>query len=150
TLVWLDGADRVEAEAERFGRLAWERHQAAKEERQLIAPLDALYLNEHEWRAALEPFAQVHGESLTGLERSHQSTFTLESFLTSDVRLETALHGKEASLAPLVERLKSWQGQKVIFVAPTRADATRLTELLGNYNLSVPVVETAFSAVLAR
>ncbi len=26
TLIWLDGADRVEAEAERFGRLTWERH----------------------------------------------------------------------------------------------------------------------------
>jgi transcription-repair coupling factor (superfamily II helicase) len=149
-LIWLDGADRVEAEAERFGRVAWERHQAAKEERRLIAPLDALYLNEHEWRAELEAFAQVHGESLTVLERSHQSTLTIESFLTSDVRLDTALHGKEASLAPLVERLKSWQGQKVIVVAPTRADATRLSELLGNYNLAVPVVEAPFSELAAR
>ncbi len=150
TLVWLDGADRVEAEAERFGRLAWERHQAAQEERRLIAPLEALYLNEHEWRAALEPFAQVHGESLTVLERSPQSTFTIESFLTSDVRLDTALHGKEASLAPLAERLKNWQGQKVLFVAPTRADAARLSELLANYNLSVPVLEGSFAALAAR
>ncbi len=64
TLVWLDGADRVEAEAERFGRLAWERHQAAAEEHLLVAPVESLYLNEHEWRAALQAFSQVHGEAL--------------------------------------------------------------------------------------
>ena len=33
--------------------------------------------------------------------------------MTSDIRQETAPHGKEASLAPLVERLKSWQGERV-------------------------------------
>ena len=54
TLVWLDGADRVEAEAERFGRLVWERNHTAKDEHQLVAPAEALYLNEHEWRDALQ------------------------------------------------------------------------------------------------
>src|SRR6185369_12543244 len=29
TLIWLDGADRVEAESERFGQLAWERNHLA-------------------------------------------------------------------------------------------------------------------------
>src|SRR6185503_16290108 len=63
TLIWLDGADRVEAEAERFGRVAWERHQNAREEHRLVAPVEELYLNEHQWRAALEPFSVVRGES---------------------------------------------------------------------------------------
>ena len=53
TLIWLDGADRVEAETERFGRLAWQRCESAKEERRLVAEAQALFLNEHEWRAAL-------------------------------------------------------------------------------------------------
>ena len=40
TLIWLDGADRVEAEAERFGQLAWERHEQAEEEHRLVAPVE--------------------------------------------------------------------------------------------------------------
>ncbi|MBI2367983.1 MAG: hypothetical protein HYV01_23675, partial [Deltaproteobacteria bacterium] len=112
-LIWLDGADRVEAEAEKFARLAWERHEKAKEERRLVPSLEAFYLNEHEWRAALAPFAQVHGESLSIMassERAQESTLTVESFLTSDVRQETHLQGRDPSLAPLVERLRGWEG----------------------------------------
>jgi len=54
-------------------------------------------------------FAQVHGESLSIMvssERAQESTFTVESFLTSDVRHETHLQGRDPSLAPLVERLR--------------------------------------------
>src|SRR5712692_11426620 len=40
TLIWLDGADRVEAEVERFGQLAWERIEKAKEERRLGPPVE--------------------------------------------------------------------------------------------------------------
>ena len=153
TLVWLDGADRVEAEAERFGRLVWDRHQTAKEEHRLVAPVETLYLNEHEWRAALQAFSQVHCEALSIMaasERAQASTLTVESYLTSDLRQETALHGKDASLAPLIDRLKSWQGEKVIFVAPTKGDAARLSELLANYDFQLPVLEELAPAVLAR
>jgi transcription-repair coupling factor (superfamily II helicase) len=143
-LVWLDGADRVEAEAEKFARLAWERHEKAKEERRLVPPLEAIYLNEHEWRAELAPFAQVHGESLSILassERALKSTLTVESFLTSDVRHETHLQGRDPSLAPLVERLRGWEGERVLFIAPTRGDAARLRELLAHYDLEIPVLD---------
>jgi transcription-repair coupling factor (superfamily II helicase) len=153
TLVWLDGADRVEAEAERFGKLAWERNRAATEERRLVAPVESLYLNEHEWRDALAPFSQVHGESLIVMAASDQAqaaTLTVESYLTTDVRQETALHGREASLAPLVERLKTWQGERVIFVAPTKGDAGRLGELLSHYDLHVPVIDDPFPVLIAR
>ena len=153
TLVWLDGADRVEAEAERFGRLAWDRHHTAKDEHRLVAPVEALYLNEHEWRDALQPFSQIHGEALSIMaasERAQESTLTVESYLTSDLRQETALHGKDASLAPLIDRLKSWQGERVIFVAPTKGDAARLRELLANYDFQLPVLEELAPAVLAR
>jgi hypothetical protein len=51
------------------------------------------------------------------------------------LRQDPALHGKDVSLAPLVERLKSWSGEKVIFVAPTKGDAMRLRELLGGYQV---------------
>jgi len=36
-------------------------------------------------------------------------------------------------LAPLVERLRGWEGERVLFVAPTRGDAARLRELLAEY-----------------
>ncbi|MGH7870734.1 MAG: transcription-repair coupling factor, partial [Candidatus Binatia bacterium] len=153
TLVWLDGADRVEAEAERFGRLAWERHRAAEDEHRLVPPAESLYLNEHEWRAALQAFSQVHGEALNIMAasaRAHESTLTIESYLTSDLRQETALHGKDASLVPLVDRLKSWQTERVIFVAPTKGDAVRLRELLASYDFQLPVLEEPAPIVLAR
>jgi transcription-repair coupling factor (superfamily II helicase) len=153
TLIWLDGADRVEAEAEKFGQLAWERYERVKEERRLAPDVEALYLNEHEWRAALQPFAQAQGESLTIMassERAVESTLTVESFLTSDLRQETALRGKEPSLAPLVERLKGWEREQVFLVAPTRADAGRLRELLGHYDIELPLAEEFMPALLKQ
>ena len=151
TLIWLDGVDRVEAEAERFGRLAWERQRNAQEEHRLVAPVEALYLNEHQWRDALAPFSVVHGESLIVMAVSDQAqatTLTVESYLTTDIRQETALHGKEASLAPLVDRLKTWRGEKIIFAAPTRADAGRLAELLGHYDLEAALSERSVRELL--
>jgi transcription-repair coupling factor (superfamily II helicase) len=153
TLVWLDGADRVEAEAERLGKLAWQRNQLATEERRLVAPVELLYLNEHEWRDALAPFSLVHGESLIVMAASDQSqasTLTVESYLTTDVRQETALRGRDASLAPLIDRLKAWQGERVIFVAPTKADAGRLSELLSHYELHVPVMDDPAPTLVVR
>ena len=144
TLVWLDGADRVEAEAEKFAQLVWQRQESAKEERRLAPPLETLYLNEHEWREALQPFAQVHGESLTIMaasEKAQQSILTVDSFLTSDIRHETAARGGEISLAPLVDRLREWHDERVFIVAPTKGDAVRLRELLGNYDLELPILE---------
>ncbi|MSP39554.1 MAG: transcription-repair coupling factor [Deltaproteobacteria bacterium] len=144
TLVWLDGADRVEAESERFGQLAWDRYERAKEDRRLVPAVEQLYLNEHEWRATLEVFSQVHGEALNIMaasDKALETTLTVKSFLTTDVRLETALQGKDASLAPLVEKLKGWRGEQVIFVAPTKGDATRLRELLGNHELPCALID---------
>jgi transcription-repair coupling factor (superfamily II helicase) len=153
TLVWLDGSDRVEAEAERFGRLTWERNQQAKEEHQLVAPVDALYLNEHEWRDVLGRFPQVQGESLNILaasDRARETTLTVESYLTTELRQETAHAGKEPSLTPLIEHLKDWEKERVIFVAPTKADAARLRELLGNYNFQLPVIDDPIPALAER
>jgi transcription-repair coupling factor (superfamily II helicase) len=153
TLIWLDGADRVEAEAERFARLVWERQEKAKEEHRLIPPVETLYLNEHEWREALQPFAQVQGEALTVLassEKAQESTLTVETFLTTDIRHETAMRGAETSLSPLVERLKAWQDQKVFFVAPTKGDAVRVKELFGSYDIQLPLLEEPVSSLFSR
>jgi len=153
TLIWLDGADRIEAEAERFSQLAWDRNSKAKEERRLVPAVEALYLNEHQWREALQPFSQVQGESLAVMaasERAQETTLTVETYLTTDVRQETALRGKEASLKPLVERLKTWEGEKVVMVAPTQGDAARLRELLGHYDIGLPLIEEPAPTVLER
>ena len=133
TLIWLDGGDRVEAEAEKFGQLAWERYEKAAEEHHLVPPVETLYLNEHEWRPHCSRGPRC-GASRSRLWRRRRkprrSTLTVESFLTSDIRHETAPRGTDASLAPLVERLKGWQSERVFFVAPTKGDAMRLRELL--------------------
>jgi transcription-repair coupling factor (superfamily II helicase) len=75
---------------------------------------------------------------------------TIESFLTSDIRHETAAQGKEPSLAPLVERFKAWPGERVVFVAPTRGDATRLMELFRNYDLEIPALDEPLATLLTR
>ena len=153
TLIWLDGIDRVEAESERFGRLVWQRYESAKQERRLVAEAGALYLNEHEWRAALEPFSQVHGESLMVMaasEEAQASTLTVESFLTTDVRHDTAARNGEKSLMPLVERIRNWQSENLIFVAPARSDAVRLRDLLAGYDLEFSLAEESVAALLAQ
>jgi transcription-repair coupling factor (superfamily II helicase) len=153
TLVWLDGADRVQAETERFGRLVWQRYESAKEERRLVPEAASLFINEHEWRAALEPFPRVHGELLMVMaasEEAQASTLTVESFLTSDVRHETAARSGEQALASLVERIKGWQAEKLVFVAPTKSDAVRLRDLLAGYDLHLSMAEEpSFAALLA-
>src|SRR5262245_61844044 len=152
TLIWLDGADRVEAEVERFGQLAYERNAQAREERHLVPPVDELYLNEHQWRDELAPFSRVHGESLTMLAaagRAQENTLTVETYLTTDVRQETALHGRDASLAPLADRLKAWNQEKIVFVAPTKGDAARLSDLLGNYDLPFVLTEKPLREIVA-
>jgi transcription-repair coupling factor (superfamily II helicase) len=153
TLIWLDGADHVEAESERFGRLTWNRYERAKEEHRLVPTVESLYLNEHELRDALQPFSQVQGEALNIMaasEQAQESTLTLKSFLTVNVRHEAALRGKEISLAPLVEQVRNWQGEKIIFVAPTKGDAVRLGEILEAHELSFPLVDEPVRALLSR
>jgi transcription-repair coupling factor (superfamily II helicase) len=51
-------------------------------------------------------------------------------------------------LAPLAERLKGWQSERVFFVAPTKGDAMRLRELLGNYDLDLPVMQEPIPTLL--
>ncbi|TMA95620.1 MAG: transcription-repair coupling factor [Deltaproteobacteria bacterium] len=153
TLIWLDGADRIEAEAGRFSQLAWDRNERSKEDHRLVARVEAEYLNEHEWREALHVFPQVHCESLVIMaasERAREMTLTAETYLTTDARQETALHGKEASLKPLVEQFKTWETEKIIFVAPTKGDAARLRELLSNYDIQFTLTEEPAPAALGR
>ena len=153
TLIWLEGADRIEAEVERFSQVAWDRNARAKEEHRVVPPVEALYLNEHQWRVALQPFSQVQAESLAIMaasERAHQTTLNVETYLATDIRQETALSGKEASLKPLVDQLKTWEREKVVFVAPTKGDGARLRELLGHYQIEIPLLEEPAPAVLER
>src|SRR6185369_8926781 len=112
TLIWFDGADRIEAEAERFGQTTWERSRQAEKEHRLVA--------------------------------------TVESYLTTDIRQETVHTGKDPTLLPLVEHFKAWEKQRVIFVTPTKADGTRLRELLVNYNYQLPLVETSLPVLMER
>jgi transcription-repair coupling factor (superfamily II helicase) len=153
SLIWLDGADRIESEVERFGRLAWERNAKAKDEGHLMPPAEMLYLSEHEWSESLGPFSLAQGESLTIMaasERAQEATLTVESFLTGELRHDGSAQAKEPSLAPLVDRLKAWDDQQVFFVAPTRGDSTRLKELLRSYNIEIPSLEEPIASLIQR
>ena len=88
TLIWLDGGDRVEAEAKDLASWLGSATEKAIEEHHLVPPVETLYLNEHEWREALAAVSQVRGEALTILatsEKAQETTLTVESFLTSDI-----------------------------------------------------------------
>jgi transcription-repair coupling factor (superfamily II helicase) len=154
TLIWLDQAAQVEAEVERFERLTWERGAKAKEEGRFTPPVERLYLSEKEWRQGLSSFPQVHSESLDMIPprgESPDSFLTVKSYLNTDIHHEiSALQGREPSLAPLVARLKEWEGERVFFVASTPADATRLRELLAHYELHLPLVDALFPLLLSH
>jgi transcription-repair coupling factor (superfamily II helicase) len=70
--------------------------------------------------------------------------------MTSDLRHQTVSRGADASLAGLAERLKGWESERVLFVAPTKGDAMRLRELLANYNLDLPVMQEPVPTLLGR
>ncbi|HXG50558.1 MAG TPA: transcription-repair coupling factor [candidate division Zixibacteria bacterium] len=137
SLVVALGFDRVEAEAERFAELARERNARAREEGRLVPAADALYLDERQWREELAAFSRLHCESLAVLG-GPEPTLTVDSFLTGTLQRESAArHGRDPSLAPLVERLREQPEERIFFVAPTEADARRLIELFGHYDFHV-------------
>jgi transcription-repair coupling factor (superfamily II helicase) len=153
TLICLQGADRVEAEAERFAQIAWDRNEKAKAEPRLVPCVESLYLSEHEWSEALAPYSILQAESLAIMaasERAQQTTLTIETFLTSDLRPAATHSNAETSLAPVAERVKSWRDERVFFVAPTRNDAVRLRELLAAYQIDLPVLNQPLPAVLTN
>ncbi|MCH8055963.1 MAG: DEAD/DEAH box helicase, partial [Deltaproteobacteria bacterium] len=154
TLIWLDQAARVEAEVERFERLTWERGARVKEEGRFAPPVEGLYLSEKKWREGLSSFPQVHSESLDVIppgEKSPDSFLTVKSYLNTDLHHEISSHqGKEVSLAPFVERLNAWEGERIILVASTPADATRLRDLLAYYEVHLPFVDTLFPLLFSR
>lgn len=154
TLVWLDQAAQVEAEAGRFECLTAERIAKVKEEGYFAPPVERLYLDEKAWRECLSVFPQVCGEALDTI-RTRGKTF--ECSLAVNSRLNTDLHqeifsipGREPSLAPLVERLKEWKEDRVFFVAPTPADAARLSEMLAHYGVPLPLVKTPVPQLLSH
>lgn len=153
TMIWLDEADQVEAEVERFKNLTWQRGAKAKEEGRLAPPVETLYLSEKEWQEGISSFSQARSEPLdltTPREESLSSFLTVKTFPNTDLHQEiSSLQGKEPSLAPLVSRLKEWGEEKIFFVAPTSGDAGRLKELLAHYEVEFPLVDTPFPELLA-
>ena len=154
TLLWLDRPDHVEAEAEKFERLLWEMSARAKEQGRLTPPPERLYLNAEEWREAARPFARLDSESL-GITpprgKSADSVYTVKSYLNTDLHAELmSLPGREPSLGPLAARLKEWEDERVFLIAPTRADATRLKQLLAHYEVDLTLVADPFPRVNSR
>ncbi len=153
TLIWLDQAAQVEREVERLERLAWERGARAKEEGRLTPPVESLYLSEAQWREEISPFPLLSSESLDVLPpggKSSDSSFSVKCYVNTDIHQEVSGQGKEPSLAPLVERLKEWEGERLFFVAPTPGDASRLRELLSHYEVHFPLLEGSFPSVLSQ
>ncbi|MBI4524731.1 MAG: transcription-repair coupling factor [Deltaproteobacteria bacterium] len=145
TLVWLDEAAHVETEVDRFDRLTWERGAKAREEGRFSPPVESLYLAGSDWRNAIARFQLVRGESLDVIPpegKSPGAFLSLKSYLNIDLRSEIASHtSREPSLAPLANRLKEWDRETIYFVAPTKADANRLKELLAHYGAELALVD---------
>ncbi|MBI2989282.1 MAG: transcription-repair coupling factor [Deltaproteobacteria bacterium] len=153
TLVWLEQAAQVETGVERFELLTWERGAKTKEETRFAPPVESLYLSEKEWRQEIAPFCRVASESLDIIPprgKPADSFLGVKSYLNTDIHQELSPQGKEPSLAPLVEHLKEWEGERVFFVGPTRGDAIRLRELLSHYEVPVPLLDTPFPLLLSR
>lgn len=153
TLIWLDQAARVEAEVERFERLVWERAGQAKEEGSFTPPVESLYLSEKEWRDEISSFHQLQSEPLDIVPpggKPADSLLTVKSYLNADIHQEISAQGKEPSLAPLVERVREWEGERVFFVGPTSGDAARLRELLSHYQVHFPLADSPFPSLLSR
>ncbi|MGH9893001.1 MAG: CarD family transcriptional regulator, partial [bacterium] len=144
-LIWMDQAGHVEAEAERFEKLVWQRAAKAKEEGRFTPPVETLYLSAKEWQEGLDSFAQAHSEALDIAPpgaASQDSFLAVKCYLNTDIHHDIALlQGREPSLAPFVARLKEWQGERVFFVAPSQSDAKRLQELLAHYDIAVPLLD---------
>jgi transcription-repair coupling factor (superfamily II helicase) len=153
TLIWLDEAVQVESEVERFKNLTWQRAAKAKEAGYLAPPVESLYLSETEWHESIAHFSQVQSDPLdimASREESLSSFMSVKSYLNSDLHQEiSSLHTREPSLAPLVSRLKEWEAERVLFVAPTPGDASRLKELLAHYEMEFPLVDMPFRELLA-
>jgi len=146
TLVWLDQPSRIEEEVEKFEKLVAQREAQALEDGQLFPAPKALYLAETAWREAVSSFRQIHSEALEILEPEARasSSLSLKSYVNADLHGDQPQHGAEHSLTPVIERLNQWNDQRVVFVAQQPADAKRLKELLGYYDMDLPIVETPF------
>lgn len=150
SVVWLDQPSRIEEEVEKFEKLVAQRQAKANEDGQLYPEPEALYLEEAAWREAVSSFRQIHSEALAILEPEERasSTFSLKSYVNSDMHGEQAAqHGLERSLTPVIEQLNRWQDHHIIFVAQRLTDAKRLKELLGYYDMDLPILETPLREV---
>lgn len=154
TLLWLDQPAQIEAEVERYDKLVRERAAKAKEEGRLTPPTERLYLSEREWREGLASFSQVLSEPLDILPpkgKSSGSILTVKSYLNTDLHREiSSQQGKESSLAPLISRLSEWRGERILFVAPTEGEATRIKGLLAHYEVDLALVDSPFSLERSR
>ncbi len=154
SLLWLDQESQLEEEVERYEKLIWQRGAKAKEEGRLTPPTERLYMNKEEWRESLTAFARIYCEPLDILRPRGQSSapvLTLKSHLNTDLHQEISAHpSRETSLVPLINHLKNWQQERVVFVAPTEGEATRIQSLLAHYEVEVPLVDTPLPSLLAR
>ncbi|HEY2989577.1 MAG TPA: transcription-repair coupling factor [Candidatus Binatia bacterium] len=138
TLLWIDEPAHVNAEAERFEHLVGEMAARAKEQSRFAPPVETLYLRAKEWEKELGSFPQVVSESLdvATSPTAAGEALAVKSYANTDLHAEIAAHQtKEPSLAPLADRLKEWEDDRVFIVAATRSEAARLKDLLAHYEL---------------
>ena len=146
-IVWCDQPARVEEELERFEKLVVQRAAKAAADGRFHAPAEAIYIDPDGWREEAAAFRQLHGESLDTLAASEDPTsgISVRSYTNTDLHTAlTAPQGAERSLAPLVEHLEQWRGQRVLFVASHPGDAQRLQQLLAYYDVDLPISERSF------
>ncbi len=152
-ILWYDQPTRLEEEFEKFDALVTQRASKAAAEGRFHPHAGAVYLDPDSWRGEAAAFRQIHGESLDVLAPPEGSSSALSVRSHGNADLHSALttqQGSERSLAPLVEHLKRWRGQRVLFVGGHPADAQRLQQLLAYYDVELPLSAQPFHEVMGN
>ena len=147
SILWWDQPGQLDDELERFENLITERASKAAAEGRFHPPAETLYMDLNSWRAETSAFRCIQSESLDVLASPEDlpKTLSVRSYTNVDIHNElTVRQGSERSLAPLVEHLRQWSGQQVLFVGGHPGDAQRLRQLLAYYEVDLPVSNRPF------
>jgi len=137
TFVWLIEPPAAAAALDDFWRELAERVAEADAAGRFGPAPERLYLSKDETLAGVAAHARVEVEGLESLEAAHNITTTLHTGL----RPLPHAKGGEGGLAPLVERLRSWQEEhaRVFLAVSGTLQASHLQNLLIGHDLRLPV-----------
>ncbi len=110
---------------------------AALDEQRVVSPPDAIFIEPGQIQRHAAHHQHVYYETLR-TERSHETQIALPTEANDDIRRELIdVNSPRGALAPLAEKLEAWldEGNRIVLVGHTAAQAERLRELCADYGL---------------